>query len=177
MFTVSDIIHLIQYYYQCSSYDAAAADVETFRLESLRGTSFLAIFPCNQPHIDTDIEKQLGVDPPPLLREHPSATLFEAAKLLIQTHARRVPLLDLDSETGHEVIVSILTQYRLLKFISINVSNMPISSTQALTSCPILPACLVLPACSCIPNSPSSQHPGSVAGRSSSFTCLYTSSR
>ncbi|TFK87781.1 CBS-domain-containing protein [Polyporus arcularius HHB13444] len=103
MFTVSDIIHLIQYYYQCSSYDAAAADVETFRLESLR-----------------DIEKHLGVAPPPLLREHPSATLYEAAKLLIQTHARRVPLLDLDSETGHEVLVSILTQYRLLKFISIN---------------------------------------------------------
>ena len=39
MFTVSDIIHLIQYYYRSSSYDAAAADVETFRLESLRGPS------------------------------------------------------------------------------------------------------------------------------------------
>lgn len=38
MFTVSDIIHLIQYYYRSSSYDAAAADVETFRLESLRGS-------------------------------------------------------------------------------------------------------------------------------------------
>ena len=82
-----------------------------------------AIFPCNHPHIDTDIEKQLGVAPPPLLREHPSASLFDAAKLLIQTHARRVPLLDVDSETGHEVIISILTQYRLLKFISINVSR------------------------------------------------------
>ncbi|OSD03492.1 CBS-domain-containing protein [Trametes coccinea BRFM310] len=103
MFTVSDIIHLIQYYYKCSSYDAAAADVETFRLESLR-----------------DIERQLGVDPPPLLREHPSASLYDAAKRLIQTHARRLPLLDNDSETGHEVIVSILTQYRLLKFISLN---------------------------------------------------------
>ncbi|KAI0662764.1 CBS-domain-containing protein [Cubamyces menziesii] len=103
MFTVSDIIHLIQYYYKCSSYDAAAADVETFRLESLR-----------------DIERQLGVDPPPLLREHPSASLYDASKRLIQTHARRLPLLDNDTETGHEVIVSILTQYRLLKFISIN---------------------------------------------------------
>jgi len=39
---------------------------------------------------------------------------------LIQTHARRLPLLDNDTETGHEVIVSVLTQYRLLKFISIN---------------------------------------------------------
>ncbi|TFY68351.1 hypothetical protein EVJ58_g1072 [Rhodofomes roseus] len=103
MFTVSDIIHLIQYYYQFSSYDSAEQDVETFRLESLR-----------------DIEKKLGVAPPPLLRESPGSSLYDAAKLLIQTHARRVPLLDHDTETKHEVIVSILTQYRLLKFISIN---------------------------------------------------------
>ncbi|KAL6302169.1 hypothetical protein BKA93DRAFT_793891 [Sparassis latifolia] len=103
MFTVSDIIHLIQYYYQFASYDVAASDVETFRLESLR-----------------DIEKSLGVATPPLLHAYPSATLYDAARLLIQTHARRVPLLDEDTETGHEVIVSILTQYRLLKFISIN---------------------------------------------------------
>ena len=71
----------------------------------------------------TEIEKELGVEPPPMLREYPSATLYAAAKLLIQTHARRVPLLDNDTETGHEVIVSVLTQYRLLKFISINVSR------------------------------------------------------
>lgn len=58
---------------------------------------------------------------PPLLHEHPSSTLYDCAKLLIQTHARRLPLLDNDTETGHEVIVSVLTQYRLLKFISINV--------------------------------------------------------
>ncbi|KAI9508770.1 CBS-domain-containing protein [Russula earlei] len=103
MFTVSDIIHLIQYYYHTSSYDNAAAEVETFRLESLR-----------------DIEKSLGVATPPLIHEHPNASLYDAAQRLIQTHARRLPLLDHDSETGHQVIVSVLTQYRLLKFISIN---------------------------------------------------------
>lgn len=37
MLTVLDIIHLIQYYYRTASYDYAAADVEHFRLESLRG--------------------------------------------------------------------------------------------------------------------------------------------
>ncbi len=37
MFTVSDIIHLIQYYYHTTSYEGAAADVDTFRLESIRG--------------------------------------------------------------------------------------------------------------------------------------------
>ncbi|KAK7058914.1 AMP-activated serine/threonine-protein kinase regulatory subunit [Paramarasmius palmivorus] len=103
MLTVLDIIHLIQYYYRTASYELAATDVETLRLEALRG-----------------IEKELGVAQPPLLRKHPMSSLYEAAQVLIQTHARRLPLLDYDTETGHEVIVSTLTQYRLLKFISIN---------------------------------------------------------
>jgi hypothetical protein len=68
-----------------------------------------------------DIEKSLGVATPPLISEHPNASLYDAAQRLIQTHARRLPLLDNDSETNHQVIVSVLTQYRLLKFISINV--------------------------------------------------------
>lgn len=106
MLTVIDIIHLIQYYYRTADFEQAAMDVEIFRLESLRA-----------------IERELGVDPPPLTREHPSSSLFDAAKLIIQTHAHRLPLLDNDSETGHEVIISVLTQYRLLKFISINVTS------------------------------------------------------
>lgn len=119
MLTVLDIIHLIQYYYRTASYDDAAADVEHFRLESLRGASRHP--PPAPAHTILDIENELGVAQPPLHHEHPSSTLYDAARLLIVTHARRLPLLDNDSETGHEVIVSVLTQYRLLKFISINV--------------------------------------------------------
>jgi hypothetical protein len=123
MFTVSDIIHLIQYYYDTSSYDNAAADVETFRLESLRGESLLVRPTPPQALIArSDIEKSLGVATPPLIHEHPNSSLYDAAQRLIQTHARRLPLLDNDSETGHQVIVSVLTQYRLLKFIAINVT-------------------------------------------------------
>ena len=76
------------------------------------------------PNTSTEIETLLGVAPVPLIREHPSSSLFDAAKRLIQTHARRLPLLDSDSETGHEVIVSVLTQYRLLKYIAINVCQL-----------------------------------------------------
>lgn len=47
--------------------------------------------------------------------------LFEACKLLIQTHARRLPLIDKDGQTGGEVVLSVLTQYRVLKAISMNV--------------------------------------------------------
>ncbi|KLO13931.1 CBS-domain-containing protein [Schizopora paradoxa] len=105
MFTVSDIIHLIQYYYktQQATYETVAADVETVRLENIR-----------------DIERTLGVETVPLIHEHPSNSLYVAARRLIETHARRLPLLDYDTETGQELIVSVLTQYRLLKFVSIN---------------------------------------------------------
>lgn len=37
MLTVNDIIHLIQYYYQHSSYETAKKEVDSFRLEGLRG--------------------------------------------------------------------------------------------------------------------------------------------
>ena len=103
MLTVNDIIHLIQYYYHHSSYDSAAQDVEKFRLERLR-----------------DIEQALNVPPPPLLSVHPLRPLFDACQLLIKTHARRLPLLDYDEQTGMETVVSVLTQYRVLKFIAMN---------------------------------------------------------
>ncbi|EAU93032.2 nuclear protein SNF4 [Coprinopsis cinerea okayama7 len=122
MLTVLDIIHLIQYYYRTTaSYEYATTDVETFRLESLRGESANAIPQYNaQSHSLREIEKELGVATPPLLSDHPSSSLYDACKVLMQTHARRLPLLDYDTETGHEVIVSVLTQYRMLKFIAIN---------------------------------------------------------
>ncbi|KAF8922490.1 hypothetical protein CPB85DRAFT_1209770 [Mucidula mucida] len=115
MLTVLDIIHLIQHYYNHASYDEAATDVENLRLEKLR-----------------EIEQGLGVAQPSRLSDHPSSSLFDAARVLIQTHARRLPLLDYDTETGRESIISTLTTYRLLKFISINCTqeiqqlNMPL---------------------------------------------------
>lgn len=81
--------------------------------------------------LSSDIEKELGVAQPPLVNEKPNSTLYEAAKKLIQTHARRLPLLDQDTATNHEVIISVLTQYRLLKFIAMNVC---IASDQQLVS-------------------------------------------
>lgn len=48
MFTVNDIIHIIQYYYKsASSIDSVVADVEMLRLESLRGEPlvFLTLYP------------------------------------------------------------------------------------------------------------------------------------
>lgn len=68
----------------------------------------------------TEIEKILQVPPPPLLSVHPMRSLFDACRLLIRTHARRLPLIDRDDQTGKEVVLSVLTQYRVLKFMAVN---------------------------------------------------------
>lgn len=39
---------------------------------------------------------------------------------MLQTRARRIPLIDADDETGRETVVSVITQYRILKFIAVN---------------------------------------------------------
>ena len=39
---------------------------------------------------------------------------------MLQTRARRIPLIDVDDETGKETVVSVITQYRILKFIAVN---------------------------------------------------------
>ncbi|KAF8310550.1 CBS-domain-containing protein, partial [Clavulina sp. PMI_390] len=108
MFTVQDIIHLIQYYYLHSgdtSLEEVTQDVEQFQLLSLR-----------------DIERELNVPTPPLISISPLQSLWKACELLIGTHARRLPLIE-EQPTGEEVILSVLTQYRALKAISTNVKE------------------------------------------------------
>lgn len=52
---------------------------------------------------------------------HPERPLYEACRTMLKTRARRIPLVDRDDETGREMVVSVITQYRLLKFIAVNV--------------------------------------------------------
>lgn len=39
---------------------------------------------------------------------------------MLKSRARRIPLIDIDEETGRETVVSVITQYRILKFIAVN---------------------------------------------------------
>lgn len=51
---------------------------------------------------------------------NPTTPLFEAITRMLETRARRIPLVDVDDETGKEWVVSVITQYRILKFIAVN---------------------------------------------------------
>ncbi|EGG04986.1 uncharacterized protein MELLADRAFT_26344, partial [Melampsora larici-populina 98AG31] len=99
MFTLTDVIHH-------DPYALAAAEVESFPLSRLR-----------------DIEQAIDAPPPPTVHVHPDAPLLEACEQLIRTHARRIPLIDQDATTGKDAILCVLTQYRVLKFIAININS------------------------------------------------------
>lgn len=51
---------------------------------------------------------------------HPFRSLYDACAQMINSSARRIPLIDRDEETMREIVVSVLTQYRILKFVSMN---------------------------------------------------------
>ncbi|RUS21504.1 hypothetical protein BC937DRAFT_92473 [Endogone sp. FLAS-F59071] len=113
MLTVSDFINLIQYYHAHSSVERALDEMEQFQIQHMR-----------------DVERRIGQPAPQLLSIHPMASLDEACRLLVESRSHRLPLLDRDEETGQEIIVSVLTQYRILKFIAVNVRILLIMSSR-----------------------------------------------
>lgn len=67
-----------------------------------------------------DIEKAIGAIPIETVSVPPSRPLYEACRRMLKTRARRIPLVDVDDETGRETVISVITQYRILKFIAVN---------------------------------------------------------
>ncbi|RFU24335.1 hypothetical protein B7463_g12005, partial [Scytalidium lignicola] len=103
LLTTSDYINVIQYYWQNPD---ALNQIDQFRLSSLR-----------------EIEKAIGVLPLETLSVNPERPLYEACRQMLKTRARRIPLVDIDDETKRESVVSVITQYRILKFIAVNVNE------------------------------------------------------
>lgn len=42
---------------------------------------------------------------------------------MLETRARRMPIVDIDDDTKRAMVVSVITQYRILKFIAVNVTE------------------------------------------------------
>ena len=42
---------------------------------------------------------------------------------MLEARARRIPIVDIDDETQRTTVVSVITQYRLLKFVAVNVKE------------------------------------------------------
>ncbi|AET38026.1 AMP-activated serine/threonine-protein kinase regulatory subunit SNF4 Ecym_2281 [Eremothecium cymbalariae DBVPG len=100
LLTSLDFINVIQYYF--SNPDKFEL-VDKLQLNGLK-----------------EIEKAIGVEPPDRGSIHPFKPLYEACCKMIESRARRIPLIDQDEETHREIVVSVLTQYRILKFVALN---------------------------------------------------------
>ncbi|KAL2800531.1 nuclear protein SNF4 [Aspergillus keveii] len=103
LLTTSDYINVIQYYFQNP---AALDQIDQFRLDSLR-----------------EVEKALGVAPPETVSIDPERPLYEACRRMLESRARRIPLVTNDSQTDRHLVLSVITQYRILKFVAVNVSD------------------------------------------------------
>lgn len=100
LLTLSDFINVIQYYFQFpEKFDL----VDQLTLDGLR-----------------DIERAIGVAPIETVYIHPFKLLYEACVKMLESKARRIPLIDEDEKTHREIVVSVLTQYRILKFVALN---------------------------------------------------------
>lgn len=71
----------------------------------------------------TEVERVLNVKPPETISTSPEAILYDALRKQLQSRARRIPLVSYDSETRRTVVTSVITQYRILKFIAMNVRD------------------------------------------------------
>lgn len=103
LLTTSDYINVIQYYWQNPD---AFAQIDQFRLNSL-----------------PDVERAIGVQPLETISIHPDRPLYEACRRMLESKARRIPLVDFDDETQRAMVVSVVTQYRILKFVAVNVQE------------------------------------------------------
>jgi len=94
---------VIQYYWQNPT---AFSQIDQFRLTSLR-----------------EVEKAIGVDPPETVSIDPQRPLYDACRKMLNSRARRIPLVTEDSQSERSLVLSVVTQYRILKFMAINVTN------------------------------------------------------
>ncbi|KAG7697875.1 hypothetical protein KL930_000070 [Ogataea haglerorum] len=100
LLTSTDFINVIQYYSQNPD---QFQFVDNLTLDGLR-----------------DVERKLNVPQLETISIHPFKSLYEACVKMIESSARRIPLIDKDEKTNREIVVSVLTQYRILKFVSMN---------------------------------------------------------
>jgi 5'-AMP-activated protein kinase regulatory gamma subunit len=119
LITANDYINVIQYYWQNPD---KVTEIDNMRLRSLQGM-FGSLSYKFDSSSRTDIERAIGVTPVETVSIHPDRPLYEALRRMLQSRARRIPLVDVDDETQRPMVVSVITQYRILKFISTNVRD------------------------------------------------------
>jgi 5'-AMP-activated protein kinase regulatory gamma subunit len=120
LLTTTDYLNVIQYYWQNPE---ELHRIDQFRLDSLRGTLGYNFILDRHANISTEVEKAIGAPQIETVSIHPERPLYEACRKMLESRARRIPLVDIDDETKRATVVSVITQYRILKFVAVNVTE------------------------------------------------------
>lgn len=103
LLTVNDYLNVVRYY---NLHADKLKDVDSLLLSDLR-----------------EVERVLNVKAPETISTSPEAILYDALRKQLQSRARRIPLVSYDSDTQRNMVTSVITQYRILKFIAMNVRD------------------------------------------------------
>jgi 5'-AMP-activated protein kinase, regulatory gamma subunit len=103
LLTVNDYLNVVRYY---NLHADKLKDVDSLLLSDLR-----------------DVERVLDLKPPETISAAPETILYDALRKQLISRARRIPIVSFDSESQRTMVVSVITQYRILKFISMNVRD------------------------------------------------------
>ncbi|KAJ2391045.1 AMP-activated serine/threonine-protein kinase regulatory subunit, partial [Coemansia sp. RSA 2603] len=106
MLTTTDLVNLIQYYYSNFSYSEALEDLGQVQLENYK--ELLLRFKSRQTNT---------------LCANPLDTLYEVSRRLLATDYSALALVDEDTDTGSDVIVSMLSIYKILNFMAVNIDD------------------------------------------------------
>lgn len=68
----------------------------------------------------SEIEGRIGANKIESYNVNPHLELSEACKYLLQARSHRIALVDQDPQSHRKIVVSVLTQYRLLRFVALN---------------------------------------------------------
>jgi 5'-AMP-activated protein kinase, regulatory gamma subunit len=103
LLTVNDYLNVVRYY---NLHADKLKDVDKLLLSDLR-----------------EVERVLNVKPPETISASPETVLYDALRKQLVSRARRIPLVSYDSDTQRTMVTSVITQYRILKFIAMNVRD------------------------------------------------------
>lgn len=101
LMTASDFVNAVWHYVQQSP--EQVAEMNSIRLDQM-----------NQ------IASQIHAQPIEMLSVEPTHSLYDACCSMLRTKTHRAPLVDHSPEDGRQIVLSVLTQYRVLRFVALN---------------------------------------------------------
>ncbi|KAJ1928691.1 AMP-activated serine/threonine-protein kinase regulatory subunit [Tieghemiomyces parasiticus] len=103
MLTVTDILVLVRHYYDQYAYAEAMSEISNLGLDAFK-----------------DLYRKITERSCNTLALHPLKSLYDAARMLIGTDYHSLALVDTDTHSAQDSVVSVLSLYSILRFVSMN---------------------------------------------------------